>query len=181
MRQINLLPDNLKNKEKLRFLKKSLLCTVGVSLLVMVLVHFILILRVGSLEKALSNPAIYGGSEVIKKLQKDIDIVIKDTRRDMKRSQYFAELLDKNLMFSSVLQNISNIASDKVWFKRVKIVVDGKNFEIEGKSFNTRLVSEFMLDLRKLAYFKNVDLITMEKNDDGVKKEIDFKIACKLK
>ena len=55
-------------------------------------------------------------------------------------------------------------------------------WEITGRTAQTQLVSEFMLELKKLAYFKEVKLTSiMKKKATSGDEGIDFNLACILK
>ncbi len=73
---------------------------------------------------------------------------------------------------------MGKITTHKVWLTRLSLDNSNGICQMDGKSFNTRLVSEFMLEFKKIPYFENVALISMEKGPD---EKVDFKITCKFK
>jgi Tfp pilus assembly protein PilN len=83
-----------------------------------------------------------------------------------------------NYFSVDILRVIGNISQHKVWFTRLNLNNKTRKCEVEGQSYNTRLVSEFMLEIKRAPFFDNVALISMEKGQDD---RVNFKLVCTLK
>jgi Tfp pilus assembly protein PilN len=181
MRQVNLLPIENQRSEQWRVLRNSL-CGIFLPLgFLMLVVHLLLGLQVAAMEKRLNSPLRHAESAPVVALQQAMaDIKLKG-EGFLKTDKEIVEYFIVQPSAANILGNIGNQALDKVWLTDLRGDGTKRVYEIVGRSFNIRLVSEFMLELKKLPYFENVELVTMGEGAKGKEGEIDFKMICHLK
>jgi len=180
MRQINLLPERLKKQEEWRIVRNSFLLTVGLSVAFVLLVHFGLNFCVKNLEDIATKPLALKETDEISQLKDKIDAVETKMKELVMANKEIIEVFAKNSSLSYLLKVIGNATADKVWLTDLSFHYDKKICQMKGLSFNTRLISEFMLELKALAYFENVTLVSMEKSREG-SRETAFIIRCLLR
>lgn len=180
MRQINLLPEEVKRTEKERINKNLVIFGAGLTFLVVASIHFLLAWRVDSLKNALKQSDAVRKNPGLSQLQKEINQLEKERERYVKENKALLEILTKHLASPSVLKVLSEAASGRVWFIGLSIDVQKETCRINGKSFNTQLVSEFMLELKRSSCFKKIDLTSMEKQSAPEGKDITFSITCEF-
>ena len=181
MRQINLLPEEHRQNENLRIIR-SACCLILLPLaLGFAVIHVVLVFSLNGLQREAQKPPAQQETlesqhirqEIIKAKQKAQGLV--DQNKDL------VERFLVNFYFSKILDKIGAAALDKVWLTGLNVDTLGQVCEIDGRAFNTRLVSEFILALKQIAYFKAVDLSVMEADQKAKEGEIAFKIVCNLK
>jgi len=179
MRQVNLLPDSVKQVETIRALWNSAVVLLGTTLFVMLLLHFGLEARVKYLEEIASRPSYIRETAESSSLKQQALKIKKQMQSQIKEDLLAAKLFTHHMSSHNLLKNIGDVTSGKVWLDGMSINSEGGVFQIQGRSSNMRFVSEFMLELRKLPYFKNVELTSMGKGQSEA--EVLFKILCHLK
>ena len=178
MRQINLLPEQMQKTEQQKILRNFFVVTLIPTLIIVCVIHGLLWWYLQSVKKtATERSTDYSQINEFGDVKEKIDTLsakIEDFYRAQK--PVLASIAQQS--FSPfLLKNFGDAASNRVWFKRLALDYDGKICRIEGRSYNTRLVSEFMLELKKLAFLKSVELSSMEKSPEG---NVDFMIICNL-
>ncbi len=178
MRQINLLPESLQKAQYKSLVIRSAMLTFGSTLAFIILIHAGLAVMVGNLESKIQNPP--PNIDTIEFAQMRQQIQDKSNNIQKYFSQYGAviDAYGDNYFSVDIMKVIGTISQHKVWFTRLNLNNKKRTCEIEGKSYNTRLVSEFMLGIKKTPFFENVALISMEKGQD---EKVDFKLECSLK
>ena len=180
MRQVNLLPEELKRTARLRMTLNSLLVTAGASLAVLIFIHFLLAAQIKSLDFLANQPLFLEGEDQTGQL-KELVSSKKKIQQLVEKKRDVLEIFAKHSSSANILNAIAAITKDNVWMNKFLFDLNTDQCIIEGRSFNTRLVSEFMLELKKLPCFENVELVSMDKDTQKGAEEIDFEIICKIK
>jgi len=180
MRQVNLLPEELQKAQSLKIIGSSLLFNIGAVVIFVVLINSLLSFWITNLETVALQPLALKENNEITQIRAKISEIEKETGMIFKKNRDIMEVFARNSSFSHLLKVIGNVTSDKVWLTSLTFVMKDRRCKMDGLSFNTRLVSEFMLELKKISYFKNVELLSMEKEGRGIK-EVAFTIECELK
>lgn len=180
MRQINLLPEEVRRIAKERSNKNFVIFGTAFTFLVIASIHFLLAWRIGSLKNELKRSNAVRENPGFIQLQKEINQLEKETERYVKENRALLEILTEHLASGPILKVLSDAASGKVWFIGLSIDVHNKICRINGRSLDTQLVSEFMLELKRSSCFKKIDLTSMEKQSAPEEKEITFTITCEF-
>ena len=117
----------------------------------------------------------------ISRLRKEIARSELEMQRFIDKNRVALDISSKYIPCPYILKTIGDITLDMVWLTGLSVDSENGTCQIDGRSFNTKLVSEFMLELKKLPYFRSVELPSMEKGTEPERKEIEFKITCKFK
>lgn len=181
MRQINLLPLEDQKKGQFIVIRNLLVWTFVPMAVVLFLLHGIVVLWLGVLNTFVQNPYRQQETAHAQQLQQQIALVKSSIRDFVEKNPGQVRLFVVPLSMTDILTNISNAALDKIWLNEFSIDLSKQTCELAGESYTTRLVSEFMLQLRELPYFKKVDLVSMEKDDPRQGEGVRFKVSCKLK
>ncbi|MDD5449292.1 MAG: PilN domain-containing protein [Candidatus Omnitrophica bacterium] len=181
MRQINLLPEEVKHTEIGRINKNVIIVGIGLIFLAMTLVHFSLVHRVTALKKTLKQLNAVKGYPGLGQLQKEAVAIEKEKARYASENKALIDIMAKHLASAPLLKSISDAAYGRVWFTALAVDPQKEGLRITGRAFNTELVSEFMLELKKMASFKKIDLASMEKQESADGEEINFAINCEFK
>ncbi|MBL7170475.1 MAG: PilN domain-containing protein [Candidatus Omnitrophica bacterium] len=181
MRQINLLPEKVHRAEERRSIRKSLITAVSLTSLVVLSIHLLSAGRVERLEKIARQLTSIKVPPEISQLRGKIARLKVERQTFIDRNRVLLDILSKDLPYPYILKTIGNVTSDMVWLTGFSIDSRKGTCQIDGQSFNTSLVSEFMLELKKLPYFESVDLTSMERRTELQEKGVDFKITCKFK
>lgn len=181
MRQINLLPEELQRSQGRRPIIKSVIAAVCLAVFAVLSIHLLLTATVGMLERIERELISTRELPEMSRLREEIARSKLDMRRFIDKNRVPLEILSENLPCPYILKTIGDVTLDLVWLTGFS--VDSKNgtCQLDGRSFNTKLVSEFMLELKKVPYFKSVELSSMEKGGEPKKEEVEFKIVCKFK
>lgn len=78
-----------------------------------------------------------------------------------------------------MLDELSRITPEKLWINSFK--EKGGGIEMDGVAISNEVVAQFMTELEKSEYFKDVELIQTEQVDQGAMKLKKFNLTCKLK
>lgn len=181
MRQVNLLPEENQKSETMRLIRNSLCKNFLPVIAGMIPIHFFLAFSLSDLERTVQIPQRYHETPRVLQIRQEIK------NMKSKASGLFASNKDlvvnflANLPSSQLLKKIGNVTSERVWLTNLALDMSKGMCEMNGRSFNIRLVSEFILELKRLPYFTSVELVTMEGNQKEKEGEINFKIVCKLK
>ena len=178
MRQINLLPESLQKRQYQKMAVNSAAALGSLTLVVLACIHLLLSTSVAKLENQVHHPAAYMDTMEFVQLREQIQGLGEEIKNYVGLYRPVLEAHLDNYSIVSILGLVGNMSNHRVWFTRFSLNTKTRDCEIEGKSFNTRLVSEFMLDMKKTPLFDNVTPISMEKGTD---EKINFKIICKLK
>lgn len=182
MREVNLLPTSYQKKERNSVIIKS------VFLMIVLLVLFL-----GSLYVAISWGILHLETVLGYRAASQVNLEMKELKgqlialdNQMKDFYVRKQLVVEGYMTSAALINLleraGDFTSDRVWLTELECHAFQKQCSLKGKAFNTRLVSEFMLDLKKLSFFESVDLVSMGKEESqNIKEGIDFALRCHMK
>lgn len=178
MRQINLLPEEVRRVEKDRINKNLVIFGTAFTFLVIASIHFLLAWRIGGLKNELKRSDAVRESPGFIQLQRKTNQLEKETERYVKENRALLEILTEHLASGPILKVLSDAASGKVWFTGLSTDIHSKTCRINGRAFNTQSVSEFMLELKRSSCFKKIDLTSMEKQGASTEDEITFTITC---
>ncbi len=78
-----------------------------------------------------------------------------------------------------VLDELSRITPEKLWVNSFKEKSGG--IDIDGVAISNEVVAQFMTELEKSQYFKDIELVQTEQVDQGGMKLKKFNLSCKLK
>jgi len=181
MRQVNLLPTDLQQAERIHFFKKAGLFLLSPTLILLIMGHLILQARLNYLQDLSKQPLALKETKETRELNEKKKEAKQQVRVFYDENKSILERFVKKFSVAHMLKFIGQIAKEKVWLLSLSLEVNKGECRIEGKSFNTRLVSEFMLELKRLPYFKNVELVSMNKGKGTEIKEIEFQVVCRLR
>jgi len=181
MRQVNLLPQELRQSQELRRIRNAFVVTLVPTLIVLVLIHWALNFRVSSLMRSMERPARPMTLPGLRSMHTQIDALREEFAQLTQGQEFFLEQAARSDLLPGMLKMIANASQEKVWFKKISLDYKDKTCLIIGRSFHARLVSEFMLELKKMPAFQRVELTTMGKGQGSHNREIDFQVICHLK
>lgn len=180
MRQINLVPVEIRQKYRRKIERRTILMTMIAVLSVAAAVHLILAAEIKILKKAMASKSASMAAPQIDLLIKDIN-ELKNQRKDIFLSDpVLSAAMTQGYVFSNLLKKISGISSGRVWFNGMTIDSHKGTFILKGQAYATRSISEFMLDMKKLGYCEAMDVSSIAKHMDSERKEISFEIVCTL-
>ena len=181
LRQVNLLPEEIQKSEQLRFLRFSLTVIFLPVFVVLFLISSLLNGCIQNLEETARQPLAFQETTATRDLKKKIEQQENVLGDFAQENTGIIETYVKNSPTAYFLKVISRLSAQKVWLTGIALDTQGRTCKIKGKSFTTRLVSEFMLELKRLPHFQEVELVSVGK--EGVKPgaEVDFQIICHLK
>ncbi|HHV73752.1 MAG TPA: fimbrial assembly protein [Thermoanaerobacterium sp.] len=174
MKDINLIPDEVKLLEEKR--KRSTFAMIGFLIVAFVLIFILLLpnMYINNLEKqkfTLSNQL------NSLKAKKDMYSTIKSKENYYsQKEKIIKDLSDKRLNMTEILNDISSNIPENVSIKDMKF--NGSVLEITGDSYMNKYLSDFMLNLRKLKYVDDINLLDTKKSDSGL---IQYTLQIKLK
>jgi len=176
MRQINLLPESLQQAEQMRLLRNVAVVICIVSLGAALVLHMLLSFGVNTTRANVDQSLMAHQDEFVRIKQE-----IQNAKGQMKdlysKEEVLILLLSKHLSNAHMLKVMGQLTGERVWLTGLNLDIQKSECELEGRSFSTRLVSEFMLELKRMPYFREVELINMDK---GKSTEVTFKILCHL-
>ena len=181
MRLVNLLPEEYQKKEQWRILRHSLCLTFLPLGLGLAVIHFLVVSQLAGMEQALRQPKHYSESVQTVKLRQEISAVKAKGQGLVSADKELIEYFVVQPASSRILKNIARVADEKVWLTEFGLDLARGTCDIGGKSFNIRLVSEFMLELKQLSYFAEVELVAMEEGAKEKGGEVTFKVTCRLR
>lgn len=181
MRQINLMPKALQEAEQKRFLIASLVVVLGPLAVVLALVHGVMQSRLSTLQRLAEDPLALSSSPEIVEMSRQIQTLKEETRRFVGDRQAVLELISRQALAPQVLTLTANAVTDRIWLQNLELDYLKNVLLVNGRSTETRQVSAYILELKRLPYFKSVELVTMGKDAAPGQEEIDFKIQCALK
>ncbi|MFC1808987.1 PilN domain-containing protein [Candidatus Omnitrophota bacterium] len=180
MRQVNLLPELFQHEMRIKTVKKSLVLSAVVLLLIIVPVHVLFSLKIGALRAEKQNllenkdiPSINALREESQELKMRTAGVVNDNRT-------LLEISGDSLAYKEMLKHIGDITLNKVWINSLTISKNKKTVEISGRSFDAQLVSEFLLELKSLECFNDVDLTSMQSKESQGGSEVTFGLTCEF-
>ena len=175
-----MLPEEMQRANERRFVIKSLVTTACLLFLVVLSIHLLLAAGVGRLERVERELASMGEPPEISQLRKETARLELEMQGFINKNRVPLDILSKHLPCPYILKTIGDITLDMVWLTGFSVDSQKGTSQIDGRSFNNKLVSEFMLELKKLPYFKSVELTSMERNAEPEKIGVEFKITCKF-
>jgi len=113
-------------------------------------------------------------------LQNEIDLINNNISSFVDKNKFFLHLIDNKFNYRNILISISNTVGDQIWLNSYLIDSQKRICEINGFSPNTNLVSEFMIELKKIPYLSDIKLTSMKKVLNEKNSNISFKIICDL-
>ena len=181
MRQVNLLPDETRKTETLRFMRNSLLILLAPVFGLWFLMNLLLNIQIGALKRTAAQPLAFQETGETQALKTKIANLEKKIQEYGDQNKGIIETFVKKVPCGYLLKNIGCLSEDKVWVNAISFDTQKKECRIDGKSFSTRLVSEFMLELKRLPHFEGVDLVSVGKETRKTTQEVDFQIIGILK
>lgn len=174
MKDINLIPKEIlqekyiKRKKTKTFVKSAIMLCAFISILFIPIIY---IQNLNNEKNILENKLI--------SLKSNSDI-----KSELQDSMNFLELKEKNIKdlsvnkydITKILNDISSNIPNKVSIISLKF--DNNIIYITGETYLNRFVSNFMLNLRKLNYVEDVDLISSQFKENGLN---SYTIHMKLK
>lgn len=181
MRQINLLPKNLQKAIQIKKVRNSALI-IFIPVFTFVLIgHFGVGFWVDSLRRSAEAPPSMNETPEIVRLRQGIKSVNAETKNFAEHNEGALEILKQDYPVSKIIKALGDASDKKAWIKGLTFDSEGGVCRIDGASLSTKTVSEFMLELKKISFFKNVELINMGKQKSGGLDKIDFQLSCGLK
>ena len=180
MRQVNLLPEDIRKAEEVRKVRHSLIFTIGAPLLGIVTIHLLLLLLVYQLRTAASQPLGFQDTPQIGVVREKIDQIQSLAGDFSQQHQGAVKILCRLRSPVGFLLHLGEVVREKVWLTDIQLDYGKKICELTGRSFNTRLVSEFMLELKKMNAVENFELVSMEQKESPSTPEIEFKLKIHL-
>ncbi|MDP2653140.1 MAG: PilN domain-containing protein [Candidatus Omnitrophota bacterium] len=178
MRQINLLPEQMQKVEQIKTIRNAFVLVLAPILLVMAVVHVLLAMHLQNMKRLAERPMDYIQTREVGEVKVRIDEVLSKMRDFHAGHEILLESIAQRASTPVILVNLGEMAQSRVWLNDFNLDHESKTCRIAGQSFNTRLVSEFMLELKKVPFFKNVELSSMERGQDG---KVGFSIVCYMK
>ncbi|MDI3312539.1 MAG: PilN domain-containing protein [Thermoanaerobacterium sp.] len=174
MKDINLIPDEIKSLNEKR--KKDTITVISFLLATFVLIFILLLpnMYIKNLERQKSTLS----SQLINlKVKKDMYSTIQSKiNYYSEKEKIIKDLSNKKLNMTEIFNDISSNIPDNVSITDIKF--NGNVLEITGNSYMNKYLSDFMLNLRKLNYVDDVDLLDTKKSDNGL---IQYTLQIKLK
>ncbi|MDK2836336.1 MAG: type pilus assembly protein PilN [Thermosediminibacterales bacterium] len=172
MKEINLLPDDYIKKRSNRF--KTGIKIISFIMIIGLLTfsfYYIIHLYQQLESKTVMVNKIY--NEELGPLLKEKQELQKNSMDIQQKYELFLKLSKEKILWSEILLEIAEIIPKDVQIKNVFFDKD-KNMVISGEAFSNISIAEFIVNLNKSSYFKDVNLnyILNEKNDIGVKNNI---------
>ncbi len=177
MRQINLLPEPMQKIEEQKVIRNAFGVSVVPTLIILIVVHVFLSWYLQDVIKMTGYSTDYSQVNEFGDIKEKIDVLSVQMGNFYRDQKPVLMSVAQQSSPPFLLKNLSVAASNRVWFKKMELDFDGKICRIEGQSYNTRLVSEFMLELKKILSLKSVELNSMEKTPEG---HVNFMIVCNL-
>lgn len=177
MIKINLLPVRAAKK------KETMRQQVSVAALSLVLVLIVIGYLYYGLEKRISevNAKIASTQDDLNKTKAMIGQVakFKEAKKILENKIGIIESLKKAKSGPvKLLDDLSTITPDKLWVDSFK--EKGGNVDIDGVAIGNEVIAQFMIELEKSRYFKDVELIITEQVEQGGMKLKKFKLNCKM-
>ncbi|HLF17537.1 MAG TPA: PilN domain-containing protein [Candidatus Omnitrophota bacterium] len=179
MWQINLIPEDIQKEDQLKLIGASVLASAVATCVLALLIHAGLTVMINQMKKVADGPAAVKEDTSLAKLKGTISRLEAEQKQLYKTEGPLIEMLSKRYSYDDILLSIGNVSADKVWLQDISINSDEGLCGINGNSFNSRLVSEYMLELKKMPYFKGLELSSVEKSENK-SDMVDFKIVCKF-
>lgn len=174
LKDINLIPDEIKSLNEKR--KKDTITVISFLLATFVLIFILLLpnMYIKNLERQKSTLS----SQLINlKVKKDMYSTIQSKiNYYSEKEKIIKDLSNKKLNMTEIFNDISSNIPDNVSITDIKF--NGNVLEITGNSYMNKYLSDFMLNLRKLNYVDDVDLLDTKKSDNGL---IQYTLQIKLK
>ena len=177
MRQINLLPEQMQKTEQQKIVQNSFVLALIPTVMIICVIHGFLSWDLQNVKKAAEQSTDDNQINEFGDVKGKIGALSAQIENFYKAQKPVLLSMAQQAFSPFLLKNFGDAASNRVWFKKLELDYEAKICRIEGRSYNTRLVSEFMLEVKKMAFFKSVELSSMERSPDG---QVDFMIVCNL-
>jgi len=181
MRQVNLLPEEIRRVEIIQFIQHTLAFLLVPTMVLLFIISFFMNMHIRNLKRTAEQPLDFHETAETRELKEKIETRETQLKRYGHENEILIKTFVKNSSASYLLKVISRLSENKVWLKAIVLDAQQNTCHIDGKSFNTRLVSEFMLEIKRLPYFRSVDLVAVGKQAVKTEAEVDFQIVCYLK
>jgi len=180
MRQVNLLPGETQRVEIIQFIQHTLAFLFAPTIILLFLISFLMNMHIRHLQKTAEQPLAFQETAETRQLKKQIDSLEKELKIYGHDNEALIKAFVKRSPAAYLLKVISRLSENKVWLRGITLDAQQDICRIDGKSFNTRLVSEFMLEVKRLPYFRDVELVSVGKQAVKTASEVDFQIICYL-
>jgi Tfp pilus assembly protein PilN len=181
MRQVNLLPEESRKAETILFIRNTVGVILGPFVGILLIVNFFIGAHIDYLRRTAEQPLASKETSETLAMKKQIEKYEENLKQTGVQNKDIVETFVKKVPAGYLLKMISRLAEDKVWLDGISVDVKERRCTVDGKSFGTRLVSEFMLELKRLPHFKDVELVSVGKETRKTAQEVDFQIICFLK
>ncbi|MEG6565821.1 PilN domain-containing protein [Thermoanaerobacterium saccharolyticum] len=174
LKDINLIPDEIKLFDEKR--KKNTFAMIGILITTFVFIFILLLpnMYINNLEKQKS--ALNAQLSSLK-AKKDMYSTIKSKENYYsEKEKIIKDLSNKKFNMTEILNDISSNIPENVSITGMKF--KGSVLEITGDSYMNKYLSDFMMNLRKLNYVDDVNLLDTKKSDNGL---IQYTLQIKLK
>ena len=177
MKDINLLPERYLQQERKRLMIRTGLLVWSLTFVIMVVSYVLLQREVGRLVVLTKDPQSFQENPEILRLRGEIKAIKGSALSFIGENREVAEIAIRNFSAADILADVGQATLDRVWLTKFTADPKGKLCELNGKAVSTRLVSEYMLELKRLPYVADLELVSMGKKEDG----IDFELRLSLK
>ena len=181
MRHINLIPKEYIWQSTRRIIRNSLIISIIVFISIAIVTHILFSSKIELLEQLLNSTRIKAEKTTINNVHGEINIINDTINNFLNTNEFYIDLIQKQFNIKDILITIGNIIGDQIWLNGYTLDSRKGICEINGFSPNTNLVSEFMLELKRIKYFNNIKLTSMKKLSEKSNSLISFRIVCVLK
>ena len=177
MIRINLLPVK---EERRKIALRNHLIIFALSLVLLFVIMFSMQKNINSRKERLNHEIAQVESEI--KRLREITKKIKPTQNKkaelQEKLKVIASLEGNRLFPVKVLDKLSNAAPNQLWF--TKLVFANGSIKITGKALDHRLVAEFVKNLEKIKYFKDIEIGGTTLVTKGPWNLVNFNISMKV-
>jgi len=174
LKDINLIPEEIKLYEINR--KKRVMNLISFVVMACIII-FILLLPQIYIRNLESERAVLNSQLNNIKDKKDAYSELQNKMKYYSSKQSIIKKLSKKKIdITEILNDISSNIPDNVSMTDIKF--SGNMIEITGDAYMNKYLSDFMLNIRKLSYVDDIDLLDTKKSDNGL---IQYTLQIKLK
>ncbi|MBN1492849.1 MAG: PilN domain-containing protein [Candidatus Omnitrophica bacterium] len=178
MRQINLLPEAYQHQMRMAALKKTMIVSAVIVIVCIVPVHIWLADGVKGLKNELTAIKLSRAMPELDKVRSEVTLLRNERNAFVSENQALLEIAAQRVHYKAMMKLIGDSARNKVWLNSVTVSSQKKTLEMKGKAYDAQLVSEFLLEIKKIPYFNTVDLTSMQSNTAADGTTITFSLTC---
>lgn len=192
--KINLLPEDIKRAREKARLKPMLVFFAAVYIFICGFVYIYQkmeirdkVKKAGSIKNEI-NAIVEQGSRY-QQVMEQINITEKKGEEINKRLQSVGVIMKKQVKWSAVLKEITNIIPDNVWLTSLAVYdlskekkpKEGRGLKFTGAALSNKLLARFIASLENSLQFHNVHLQYSQKREVDSKSFYDFEITAEIK